>query len=146
MFGKILVAVDGSEHAYKALDVAGDLAEKYGASLLVSHIIVKPVIPSYFEGLAVEKAEQIYKTLGSEIAEKIFAECEARLGDRSLNSMKTAVAEGEPARAITDLAEKEAVDLIAMGTRGLSGIRDVVIGSVAHKVTILSRCPVITVK
>jgi nucleotide-binding universal stress UspA family protein len=146
MFGKILVAVDGSEHAYKALDVAVDLAEKYGASLLVSHVIVKHAIPPYFEGLAVEKTEHIFKTLGLEIAEKIFAECAARLRDRSLKSTKMAVAEGEPARAITDLAEKEAVDLIAMGTRGLSGIQDVVIGSVAHKVTILSRCPVITVK
>ncbi len=146
MFGKILVAVDGSEHAYKALDVAADLAEKYGASLLVLHVIVKHAIPPYFEGLAVEKAEQIFKTLGTEVAEKIFAECEARVRDRSLKSMETAVAEGEPARAITDHANNEAVDLIAMGTRGLSGLQDVVIGSVAHRVNILSQCPVITVK
>ncbi len=146
MFGKIVVAVDGSEHAYKALDVAADLAEKYGASLLVLHVIMQHAIPSYFEGLAVEKADQIFKSLGSELAEKIFAECEARQRDRNLASMTTAVAEGEPARAITNFAKTEAADLIAMGTRGLTGIQDVLIGSVAHKVNILSHCPVITVK
>lgn len=146
MFGKILVAVDGSEHAYKALDVAADLAEKYGASLLVMHVVAQHAIPSYFEGLAVEKADQIFKSLGSEVAEKIFAECKARLRERKLLSMSTTVVEGEPARAITHLAKTELVDLIAMGTRGLTGIQDMLIGSVAHKVNALSHCPVLTVK
>lgn len=146
MFGKILVAVDGSEHAYKALDVAADLAEKYGASLLVLHVVAQHAIPSYFEGPAVKKADQIFKSLGSEVAEKIFAECKARLREQNPPSMSTAVAEGEPAGAITNLAKTEAIDLIAMGTRGLTGIQDLLIGSVAHKVNILSHCPVLTVK
>ena len=63
-----------------------------------------------------------------------------------MNSVKTMLAEGDPAAMIVDTADRENPDLLIMGSRGLSGIRELFMGSVSHKVSHSARCSVLIVK
>ncbi len=60
--------------------------------------------------------------------------------------MTTEVAEGPPAMVIERLAKEREVDLIAMGTHGRSGLRELMLGSVAKRVVQRAPCPVLTVR
>lgn len=52
---------------------------------------------------------------------------------------------GDPAHQILEYAKEHEQDLIIMGSRGLSGIKEIMLGSVSHKVTQLSKCPVLII-
>jgi nucleotide-binding universal stress UspA family protein len=51
-----------------------------------------------------------------------------------------------PAKAILSVAESAAVNLLVVGTRGLTGLREMTMGSVAHKVSAAAKCPVMIVR
>ena len=60
--------------------------------------------------------------------------------------METVAREGDPAHAIAEEAEKRGADLIAMGTRGRSGLRHLLMGSTAERVVEFAPCPVMTLR
>jgi nucleotide-binding universal stress UspA family protein len=60
--------------------------------------------------------------------------------------IKTDVKTGQPARTIVEYAERNKVDTIVMGSRGLGDISSVLLGSVSHKVASLAKCTVVTVR
>ena len=150
MIKKILVAIDGSEHAWKALDLATELAKSHQAKLIVLHVI------------AYEPAPEALRTFAE--VEGVSAEEEAarfrygrRLGDALTREARPAprrrpcghrgpTAEGKPAAVIVETAKAERVDMIVMGSRGLSEPRALLLGSVSHKVAQLAPCTCITVK
>jgi nucleotide-binding universal stress UspA family protein len=146
MFRKIVVALDGSEHAFQALTIACDIAQKYDATLTLLHVIAKQPIPPDVQRPAVKTAEKVYRKLEMEVAEKIFKNARALVAKHRLDHVETATVEGNPARAIVDFATAEGMDLILLGTRGLSGLHELVLGSVANRVSSLAACPVLTVK
>ena len=146
MFSNIMVAIDGSDHAFKALDVASDLAHKYAATVLLLHVITRYTAPPILGRRSAETAQEVYQKLGAEMAGNILRESKERAKKNGLKAVQTVTVEGYPAKAIVDFANKEGVDLIVMGTRGLTGLQDLVMGSVAHKVIAAAQCPVMTVK
>ena len=146
MFNHILVALDGSRHAYKALDIATDIAQKYEATVLLLYVITKQSVPPILGRRSAETAAEVYKKLGAEVAENVLRKGKKRAKKNGLGSVQTATTEGYPAKAIVKFANKRGIDLIVMGTRGLTGLKDLVMGSVAHKVIALSKCPVVTTK
>lgn len=147
MFKTILVAVDGSDHALKAVDIAADLAQKYDAQLLVLSV--------YKHLSALETTHSLVR------AEKELGSAEATLHDIAKDTVKTAkehakergaqkvesfTKEGRPARTIVAFAKEKGADAIIMGNRGLGDITGFMLGSVSHKVSALAECTVITVK
>lgn len=148
MISKILVPVDGSEHAYRALSFAADLAEKYRAEIVVVHALTDWRLPEALERFAESEhlegpPEYIrYKLVG----ESLLKEAEARLKGRGLSRVRTTALSGDPAQEILREAAEIGADLIVMGNRGLSDVKGLLIGSVSHKVTSLAPCTVITVK
>ncbi|MEM2082144.1 MAG: universal stress protein [Candidatus Bathyarchaeia archaeon] len=137
MFARILVPIDGSPHADKAIRYAADLSKKYGSKLILLHVIPVRVYAFAEVGAVlsedVEEGEEILRR-GMELARSLGAEADQRLK------------RGIPAEEILRAAEEEKVDLIAIGSRGLSGVKAFLLGSVSDKVSHHAKCPVFIVR
>lgn len=137
MFHTILVAVDGSEHARKALDVAIDLAQRYDATLCLLHAFphVSDFLGTPFYEDMVESRTLIGRTL--------LESAHSQVGDSA--PVETQLLEGPPAPAILRVAEVEQVDLIVIGSRGHGGIAGLLMGSVSSAVAQRAHCAVLVV-
>lgn len=141
---KILVATDFSETAAKALEAAADLARKFDAELIVLHaykIEVPMASPMTAGGYALPAG--FFEQLGSHARAQVEATA-AELTEQGVRAVGVAL-EQAPAQAIIEEAESRPADLIVMGTRGLTGIKHIALGSVADRVTRLAPCPVMTI-
>ncbi len=140
----ILVATDFSESAARAVATAADYARHFQAQLTILHAyrvdipVASPltgggyVLPDgFFEQLSKEAKLRVEKA-ASEIAAK------------GVSAVGVAV-DRHPASAIVEEAKARKVDLIVMGTRGLTGIKHLALGSVADRVVRTAPCPVLTV-
>jgi len=147
MFKKIICAVDGSAHALKAAEIASDLAGKYGAELTFLTISKELRVTE-----EVRRFMQVEHLTGSpqyvldEMTDRVLAEAKEKAKAHGIKKLKTEVKTGNPARAIVSYAKKVAADAIVMGSRGMGDIEGLLLGSVSHKVSILSECTCITVK
>lgn len=135
MFERILVAVDGSEHSAKAVPIAGDLAFRYGGELLVFHAREH----DFALGEDVETSKESMELVDGIVRDLKDAGISAR-------GEIVRVPHGHTPRAILEVAREEHVDLIVMGTRGLSEWSRLLMGSVAHKVVHLADMPVLVVR
>ncbi len=135
-----LVAVDGSPESAKAADRAVELANKLGAELLL-------VTVEDPRGLSLPPPEPKGTRRGAgEEASDVVERERARAKDEGV-SASSAVLQGlDPAQEIVRYAEAQGAEMIVVGSRGLTGIRRVVLGSVAAKVVALAHCPVLVVR
>ena len=139
MFKNILVPVDGSDHAWHALDVACDLAQKYGARLRLVHamtpISIEPSLASYSD--IIESCIQA--------ADAILDDAQER-AQRHTPEITAERYEGYEAEIILKDADTHPCDLIVMGTRGLGRLAGLLLGSVSQKVVQHATCPVLLVR
>lgn len=147
MFKTILVAVDGSKHATKAVDIAADLAQKYAARLLLL-TVYKQVSPMETSHTLTKSAKELGASGSAlrEVGNDIVAAAAARARERGAENVETFVKRGHPSRTIVDFAKEKGADAIIMGSRGLGDIGGFLLGSVSHKVSSLAECTCITVK
>ena len=141
---KILVPVDFSEHSQRALDEAVGLAKKFGAELTVLHCYELPM-PGFDRHPYATVAPESYVEAVRKAAEETTRRWSERARAEGL-SVEEQVKAGFPASEIADLAQDIGADLIVMGTRGLSGLEHVLLGSVAERTIRIAPCPVLTVK
>lgn len=141
-FRKILVPIDFSDHSSAALDLAIDLARATGATLHLLHCY--PVDPGAISPYGIVLPEgfdrDVREAAGRELAR--WADKAGSAGvavEQHLSSMF-------PAEVIAQTAEEIGADLIVMGTRGLSGLKHVLLGSIAERVLRIAHTPVLTVK
>jgi nucleotide-binding universal stress UspA family protein len=135
LISKILVAVDGSETSSKAAEYAIDLAEKHGADLIALYIVAPNINFSEAFYFAEENGQKIV----DEVKHEAFA--------KKLNVQTEVLMDvGAVSKAIVEYAEKNNANLIVLGTRGISGIKLMLLGSTASGVVTYSHCPVIVVK
>jgi nucleotide-binding universal stress UspA family protein len=140
MLKRILVAVDGSDHAHKGLEQAVVLAEslKQPASLIIVH--VNPSISLNEPALGVDLEARI-----AEEGQHIIQPVSELLAARSVH-YETLLIAGDPVNEICRVAKDRDCDLIVMGTAGKSMLAEIVVGSVSHGVLKHAGCPVMTVK
>jgi nucleotide-binding universal stress UspA family protein len=141
-FNRILVATDFSAHAEKATESAVSLAKTFGASIDLVHAIAIPwpVITPYevsLPGVYVEETRRAARDSLEQRAEKIQAEG---------IEVRTHLEDAPPAEAIVASAKALASDLIVIGTHGHSGLKHVLLGSVAERTLRTAPCPVLTIK
>ena len=146
MFDKVLVALDGSEHAAMALQAATRLAQRCDAALILFHSVQVSAFRSDYDFRVVESAREVYRRIGREQADAILQEAEDAARAAGIVKVTRVVGEGDPVKALLKAMQGTAVDLIVVGTRGLTGLREVAMGSVAHKITVAAPCPVLIVK
>lgn len=175
MFQTILCPIDGSEHADKALDLAIDLAGKYGAGVHLLHVLLRDLtgdellrfaetegiaeaVPSEQERLMQMPPGQMVPGGTATPPQAVASGVVAAIGEKILDAARrkatvtgvevagASIENGDPARRILESAERNGVDLIVMGTRGLSDLKGLFLGSVSHKVANSAACTCITVK
>lgn len=148
----ILVALDGSKSADKALEFALDLAEKYSAHVVLLTVVdavpvpltvyaapdMQPVAPVFMEKYLKELKTHHEKMLAKALKKATKSKPSVKISKK--------LAEGRPAPTIIETARAEKFDLIVMGSRGLGGIKEFFLGSVSHRVAEGAPCPVLIVK
>ena len=133
MYSKILVPLDGSEIAESILPHVKDMAVAHGAEVILLRVLpATGVLPSAAEREAME-------------ARNYLSAVEKRLQQQGVNARFT-IRHGEDAEEITDYAEVNDVDLIAMSTHGRSGVGRWIFGSVAEKVLRGTNKPILLVR
>jgi nucleotide-binding universal stress UspA family protein len=147
---RILVPVDGSENASRALQVGIELARKFDATLFVLTVTPRNVTA---QGVASEYlgdsgAVQMYYEEMDRRSERILADSTDLTRKFGLNDVRTeAVPEFDSVtKQILESAEKEKIDLIVIGTRGLSGFRKLLLGSVSSGVVTHAHCNVMVIR
>jgi len=139
---RILVPVDFSDQATAVIDWAAHLAKEHSARVLLFHAYHLPVEFQQLEGAYLPP--DFWSNVKSE-AEETLARYAEDLKSRGVQ-VDTVVREGYPATAIVEEAENEDVDLVVIGTHGLSGLKHLLLGSIAERVVQKAPCPVLTVK
>jgi len=142
---KILVAIDGSDHANRALDFALDIATKYSARVLLLTVVPPLFLP--MPSLNVMKSQAV--TDASNELENSFRKALSQTEERAkrLTSLTvfTRLEHGNPDEVIIETAKLGDFDIIVIGSRGL-GRRDFALGSVSSRVAENATCPVLIVK
>lgn len=137
MFSKLLVPLDGSPLAERALQLAGMLAKPTGAKL----VLVRAAQAHPGPGTSLADAQVAAVSEAETYLEKIAA----RLAQEGV-SVETAVPYGEAVEAIAEEVRLRQADLVVMATHGRSGIGRLVYGSVAKGVLVRSGVPVLLVR
>jgi nucleotide-binding universal stress UspA family protein len=141
MFRNILVPLDGSEHADRALEQAIDLADREHARLTLLSCVNLPPAAAYF-GAGAAAAGEVASRAEPEAEATL---CNARERVPSHISVSTLLSR-EPARAaILRQIERGNHDVVVMGSRGRGAIRSLLLGSVSHHVLHHSPVPVLIV-
>jgi nucleotide-binding universal stress UspA family protein len=139
---KILVPVDFSPHSGRAQELAGDLARTFGAEIHLLHCYELPVRAMMPYDLAVP--EEIWTAVRDAAGRKLDKARDKVRGEGL--PVESHLSGSPPFQAITAVAEDIGADLIVMGTRGLTGLKHVLLGSVAERTLRTAPCPVLTVK
>jgi nucleotide-binding universal stress UspA family protein len=131
---KILTAVDGSTYADKALEYAVQLARNYSADLALVHVEEDKLVRI--------GGPQVVDCLGT-VGECILKDASTKVKGVAFNSM---LKYGSPAEVLIKVASKADVDLIVVGSRGLSSVRRYLLGSVSDDISMHARSSVLIVR
>jgi len=139
LFAKLLVAVDGSESSKKAFDKSVFLAQKCNSKLYVVHV----VLDWEYGGDSAATFELIdeLRSEGKELLER----CKKQALQSNVQ-VETVLEQGDSAHEIIEVAKRKDCDLIIMGSRGMSPIKELMLGSVSLKVMHHASCPVMVVR
>lgn len=140
----VLVAVDGSANADRAVKAAAQIAKNNDAELTVLHIIVIP--PAVYSGDVPFDIGKIESEARRE-AERIVSDASSLAEEKGIKPKKAIVQHMDSAvRGIAEYADENTMDLIVVGTRGLGGFKRLLLGSVASGVVHYAHCSVLIVR
>ena len=134
MFNHIMVALDGSTYSHRTLPTAIEVAKKFGADLFVLHV------SEHDRGRAA-----VYSLESPAEATRLVADAVEKARDAGVKASGEVhdAAAQHTASTIIEIATARGVDLIVMGSRGLSDVQGFFLGSVAHKVIQHAEIPVL---
>lgn len=142
MYSKILVPLDGSHLAERAIAPALEMARSTDAEIILLEA-VQDSLAAVPEAHYHVPPKETYRSAISSM--KYLREIAARLRPE-VRKVRWHVEEGDPIDAILSFAHNQDVDIIVMGTHGRTGLSRVVMGSVAEKVAVTTHRPVVLVK
>jgi nucleotide-binding universal stress UspA family protein len=145
MFSRILVPTDFSPPSQVALEQARMLAEHFGATLQLLHVVEEPNSASGFVADGFAPATDTMRAAQLAQARDALARLVSP-ADRMRLHLTTQVVCGVPAAAIVDYANATGTTLIVMGTHGRTGLAHLLMGSVAEQVVRTASCAVLTVR
>ncbi len=139
MFSKILHANDGSEHAFRALALALEIARQNNSELHMVSVEEIDYMPEFIEEVRQEAgtAARRFHT----VVQRARA-----LAEEQQVKLQTHVLAGHPVRDVVKLADELKVDLLVIGAIGHSALYERMIGSRADRMVQLAQCPVLDVK
>ncbi len=137
---KILVIVVGSEYSEKALKLACIIAAKCNAGLLIvniSEFLEREVVLTF--DLSKKARQELEKGGNLPLLECCISEAE----DAGFIDVQTMTTSGHAAEMILRIADLEGADMIVLGTRGLSSLKEFLLGSVSYNVSHQAKCSVV---
>ena len=145
---KILVAIDGSEHSFKASEYALELAKSFGAQLYAVTVTYIPAsdhqsqIEVLSKSLVEDNSNNSMKDVGNwfENFTQNAKEDNIQLKTELINSTRPVD------YVILEYAEEQKIDLIVLGTKGRTGFKKLMLGSIASSIVTYAHCPVMVVK
>ncbi len=140
---KVLIAIDGSDAAHRAIEAAGQLA-KHGAAIgaVIVHVRESPAYYGELPPFDFQSIESGLRQRQADLLEVALAQAR----NSGLQTVTTQAAEGQAAQEIVRLAADGDADCIVMGTRGMNALGGLLLGSVAQRVVHLAAVPVMLVK
>jgi len=134
---RILVAVDGSEPSRRALNLAADVAKALGAEITILHVIEVEELPSLIGEAEDARADEDAQIILGTAAKLVMAKGV---------TPKIVVRKGHPTRQILRYSEAYSPQLIVLGSRGVTGARGVLLGSVSSAISKKARASVVLVR
>ena len=144
MFSRILVAVDGSPAAERALDMAIELAKNNAAKLIILHVVLQRLYPVTHTEAGMLAPTVFVSEMQAE-GEGIIKKAEQQAQGKSID-YECKMMQGVPADEIIKCATNERADLVVVGSRGLNEVRAFLFGSVSDKVCHHVKCPALVIK
>ncbi|MGA6992187.1 MAG: universal stress protein [Nitrososphaeraceae archaeon] len=150
-FSKIMVAIDGSEQSLDAASYAISLAEVYRSELIALYVVSALTQDDYDSDMQVEKIPESVKKIMDEAkgeSDSWFSRMRSELSTESSVNFHTKIilSPMKVSASIVNYAENTSVDLVVVGTRGRSGFKRLLLGSVASDIITYAHCPVLVVK
>lgn len=147
MITSIIVGIDGSDAAMRALRMGCKIAKQFDAKLQIIHTPLDETVTYAAEAISgfYVGANAVRQELLVEAAEKVSEMARAVAVEEGLKGVEVHVGHTEPARDILDLAEASAADLIVSGRRGLGDLGALVLGSTSHQISKNATCACLTV-
>jgi nucleotide-binding universal stress UspA family protein len=146
---KIMVCIDGSEQSLKAADYAIAIAKRHNAELIAVNVLTSDIGYAY-SSPGVESPPLTIREiilLAEDEVKKWFNDIEEKADRNDIRFRSEIImAEKSTVSTILDYAEEQNINLIAVGTRGRSGIKKMLLGSFASGLVIYAICPVLVVK
>jgi nucleotide-binding universal stress UspA family protein len=176
MLDKILCAIDGSDHAEKAVSWASVLAQKFEAELILlfvaphrmappelrrmaeaEHVVrptapapppvsPQPGMPQHWTSEDLSRNAASSAAIYRELGERLVEGARRQAEHAGVAKVNGLVEDGDPAHRIVEVARRESVDLIVMGRRGIGALQGLLLGSVTHKVAQAATCACLTVE
>jgi nucleotide-binding universal stress UspA family protein len=151
LFSKILVPIDGSKPSFHAAHIASNIANKFNSEIIVLYVVVSPSKSEYanLTGLVTPKQIDMIIENAKKQARDWFNRIEDMIKEKNPNikvSTKVILTGVAVYGEIIQYAGQENIDLIAIGTRGRSGVKKLLLGSTASGVVTYADCPVLVTK
>ena len=147
MINKLLVALDGSNHSLKAVDYASEIAASLKAKVILLYVVKLQELPEGLRDYAdLEHIPGIDVDILKKVAGDLVSNAEKRAREKGVDDIVGEVEEGPVARTIIARAQHHDVDMIVVGSRGLGNVEATLRGGVSHRVELMAKCPVLTVK
>ncbi|MCK5150318.1 MAG: universal stress protein [Candidatus Thorarchaeota archaeon] len=137
----IMVTVDGSDYSEKAVKYACAIGVPLNADIILLHVVPMLVSATPYHDTISDQPFLALRKVGEDILDKA-----KKIADSCQTPVTDLIDHGDPATRIIEIAEERNVDLIIMGSRGLSGIRRLFTGSISDKVANQASCPVMIVR
>ena len=139
----ILAPIDFSDASRAALDVAVDMASRFGAELLLVYVV--PAIPDLPKDVSIFKEGEYDKSLENKDAQRL-KELAATVANKNVK-VRTELGTGDDVGMdLVRIAENDHVDMIIIATHGMTGWREFAFGTVAEKVVKQADCPVLVLR
>jgi nucleotide-binding universal stress UspA family protein len=140
VFKRILVGVDGSKHASRAVEAAVDLAGRYQASVFLVHAIRDLLLPKeILQMIAAGEVTESRLEILQDSAEIILDNAAQQFEEAGFSDVEREYIMGDPATQLASYAEQKDADLIVVGYRGLGSPHGSLMGSVARKLVNISK-------
>jgi nucleotide-binding universal stress UspA family protein len=140
IFSKILIAIDGSDASMDAADYAISISKQHNAELYALHVIRADV-----DLFGPHETSEFMTEMRNE-GKKYMDKVRLKANEKNIQIKTEFISSTNIAGGIVDYAEENNIDLIVIGTRGLSGFKKLLLGSVATNVVTYAHCPVMVVK
>lgn len=139
----ILSPIDFSDPSHEALDTAANLASRYGAELLLVHVV--PMLPRLPSPAAIFNEAQFEQEL-HKVAVHRLDDLSKKLSEKGVKSTSEVGTANDVSMEILRIGEHHHVDLIVIATHGMTGWHRVAFGSVTEKVVRAASCPVLVLR